>query len=161
VAGAAIGSRKYANLSVIHNYSTRLGVIIGVATAAVTLIFAQQITSFFTYTPESAALAPTMIAFMQVMCLFYPFVSPGIMSACLFQGAGKGLTSLFLNMLRDVVLITMMAFVLRVVLGRGEQGIWWGIVFGNVVGGVLSFLWARMYISRMKERNGATIVLKI
>jgi Na+-driven multidrug efflux pump len=102
-----------------------------------------------------------MIAFMQVMCLFYPFVSPGIMSACLFQGAGKGLTSLFLNMLRDVVLITMMAFVLRVVLGRGEQGIWWGIVFGNVVGGVLSFLWARMYISRMKERNGATIVLKI
>ena len=160
VAGAAIGSRKYANLSVIHNYSTRLGVIIGVATAAVTLIFAQQITSFFTYTPESAALAPTMIAFMQVMCLFYPFVSPGIMSACLFQGAGKGLTSLFLNMLRDVVLITMMAFVLGVVLGLGEKGIWWGIVFGNVVGGVLSFLWARMYISRMKERNGATICLK-
>ena len=160
VAGAAIGSRKYANLSVIHDYSTRLGVIIGVATAAVTLIFAQQITSFFTYTPESAALAPTMIAFMQVMCLFYPFVSPGIMSACLFQGAGKGLTSLFLNMLRDVVLITMMAFVLGVVLGLGEHGIWWGIVFGNVVGGILSFLWARTYISRMRRKNSATASLK-
>jgi len=153
VAGAAIGSRKYANLSVIHNYSTRLGVIIGVATAAVTLLFAPQITAFFTYTPESAALAPTMIAFMQVMCLFYPFVSPGIMSASLFQGAGKGLTSLLLNMLRDVVLITMMAFVLGMVLGLGERGIWWGIVFGNIMGGGISHLWARMYISRVKERE--------
>jgi len=153
VAGAAIGSRKYANLSIIHNYSTRLGVIIGVATAAITLLFAPQITAFFTYTPESAALAPTMIAFMQVMCLFYPFVSLGIMSACLFQGAGKGLTSLLLNMLRDVVLITMMAFVLGMVLGLGERGIWWGIVFGNIMGGGISYLWARMYISRVRGRE--------
>ena len=153
VAGAAIGSRRYGNLSIIHNYSTKLGVIIGVATALVTLVFARQIAMFFTYTPESAALAPTMIAFMQVMCLFYPFVSPGIMSASLFQGAGKGLTSLLLNMLRDVVLITLMAFVLGVVLGLGERGIWWGIVFGNIMGGLISYLWARMYISRMKGRN--------
>jgi len=153
VAGAAIGSRKYASLSIIHNYSTRLGVIIGVATAAVTLLFAPQITAFFTYTPESAALAPTMVAFMQVMCLFYPFVSPGIMSACLFQGAGKGLTSLLLNMLRDVLLITMMAFVLGMVLGQGERGIWWGIVFGNIMGGGISYLWARMYISRMNGKD--------
>ena len=153
VAGAAIGSRKYASLSIIHNYSTRLGVIIGVATAAVTLLFSPQITAFFTYTPESAALAPTMVAFMQVMCLFYPFVSPGIMSACLFQGAGKGLTSLLLNMLRDVLLITMMAFVLGMVLGQGERGIWWGIVFGNIMGGGISYLWARMYISRMNGKD--------
>lgn len=153
VAGAAIGSRRYGNLSIIHNYSTKLGVVIGVATAFVTLVFTRQIAMFFTYTPESAALAPTMIAFMQVMCLFYPFVSPGIMSSCLFQGAGKGLTSLFLNMLRDVILITMMAFVLGVVLGLGEQGIWWGIVFGNIMGGLISFLWARLYISRIKERD--------
>ncbi len=153
VAGAAIGSRKYANLSVIHNYSTRLGVIIGVATAAFTLLFAPQITAFFTYTPDSAALAPTMISFMQVMCLFYPFVSPGIMSACLFQGAGKGLTSLLLNMLRDVLLITMMAFVLGMVLGLGERGIWWGIVFGNIMGGGISYLWARMYISRVEGKE--------
>ncbi len=93
-----------------------------------------------------------------IMCLFYPFVSPGIMSACLFQGAGKGLTSLFLNLLRDVVLITMLAFVLGIVLGLGEEGIWWGIVFGNISGSLISYLWARLYISRMmrdKEAAGA------
>jgi Na+-driven multidrug efflux pump len=76
-----------------------------------------------------------------------PFVSPGIMSSCLFQGAGKGLTSLVLNALRDVVLITMMSFVLGIVLGFGEWGIWWGIVFGNIVGSLIGFLWARLYLS--------------
>ncbi len=154
VAGAAIGARRYGNLPVIHNYSTKLGFAIGTVTALITGIFAPQITMFFTYTPESAHLAGTMVAFMHVMCLFYPFMSPGIMSASLFQGAGKGLTSLLLNVLRDVVLITMVAFILGMVLGLGQEGIWWGIVFGNIAGSLLSYLWARLYITRLMKVKG-------
>lgn len=154
VAGAAFGARKYGNLPVIHSYSTKLGLVIGVVMAIITGVFAPQITMFFTYGSQSAHLAPTMIAFMHVMCLFYPFVSPGIMSACLFQGAGKGLTSLLLTLLRDVILVTMMAFILGVVLGLGQEGIWWGIVFGNIAGSILSYLWARLYISRLMLDKG-------
>jgi Na+-driven multidrug efflux pump len=97
-----------------------------------------------------------MVAFMHVMCLFYPFVSPGIMSVSLFQGAGKGLTSLGLNAMRDVVLITMMSFVLGIILGLGEEGIWWGIVFGNISGSLLSYLWAKLYISRVIKVKGCS-----
>ncbi len=153
VAGAAFGARRYESLSIIHNYSTKLGLIIGAVTAVITGVYATEITSFFTYSTESASLAPTMVAFMHVMCLFYPFVSPGIMSASLFQGAGKGLTSLLLNTLRDVILVTLMAFILGMVMDLGQEGIWWGIVFGNISGSILSYLWARLYISRvMKDR---------
>jgi putative MATE family efflux protein len=155
VAGAAFGARKFGNLPVIHDYSTKLGLVIGVLTAVIAWIFASQISMFFTYSSESLHLAPTMVAFMHVMCLFYPFVSPGIMSACLFQGAGKGLTSLFINMLRDVVLITMMAFVLGMVLGLGQEGIWWGIVFGNISGSLLAYLWAKLYITRLIKDKGS------
>ena len=70
VAGAAIGARRYENLSIIHNYSTKLGFVIGAATAIITGILAPQITTLFTYTPQSAHLAPTMISFMHVTCLF-------------------------------------------------------------------------------------------
>jgi putative MATE family efflux protein len=154
VAGAAIGARRYENLPIIHNYSTKLGFFIGTATAIITWVLAPQITTFFTYTRESAHLAPAVIAFMHVMCLFYPFMSPGIMSACLFQGAGKGLTSLFINMLRDVILITMLSFVLGIVLGLGQEGIWWGIVFGNISGSLFAYLWAKLYISRLIKDKG-------
>jgi len=156
VAGAAIGARRYENLPIIHNYSTKLGFFIGSATAIITWVLAPQMTTFFTYTSESAHLAPAMIAFMHVMCLFYPFMSPGIMSACLFQGAGKGLTSLFLNVLRDVILITMLSFLLGMVLGLGQEGIWWGIVFGNISGSIFAYLWAKLYITRLvKDRKTA------
>jgi Na+-driven multidrug efflux pump len=56
-------------------------------------------------------------------------------------------------MLRDVVLITMMAYVLGIVLGLGQEGIWWGIVFGNISGSLLSYLWAKLYISRLIKEN--------
>ena len=154
VAGAAFGARRYENLEIIHNYSTKLGFIIGAATAIITGVLAPQITTLFTYTSQSAHLAPTMISFMHVMCLFYPSMSPGIMSVSLFQGAGKGLTALFLNMLRDVILITMMAFILGIVLGLGQEGIWWGIVFGSIIGDLFSFLWAKLYISRLIKDKG-------
>ena len=156
VAGAAWGARRYGNLSIIHDYSTKLGFGIGIVMAIITGILAQHITLFFTYGSESAHLAPTMVAFMHVMCLFYPFVSPGIMSVSLFQGAGKGLTSLGLNAMRDVVLITMMSFVLGIILGLGEEGIWWGIVFGNISGSLLSYLWAKLYISRVIKVKGCS-----
>ncbi|MDD4163338.1 MAG: MATE family efflux transporter [Methanothrix sp.] len=156
VAGAAIGARRYGNLPIIHNYSTKLGFVIGAATAIFTGILAPQITTFFTYTSDSAHLAPEMIAFMHVMCLFYPFMSPGIMSSSLFQGAGKGLTSLFLNMLRDVILITMLSFVLGIVLGLGQEGIWWGIVFGNISGSLFAYLWAKLCISRLIKDKGVS-----
>ncbi|MBK7386653.1 MAG: MATE family efflux transporter [Methanothrix sp.] len=154
VAGAAIGARKYENLAIIHRFSTKLGFAIGTVTALITAIFAPQITLFFTYSPQSAHLAGTMVAFMHVMCLFYPFMSPGIMSSSLFQGAGKGLTSLLLNILRDVILITGLAFLLGMVLGLGQEGIWWGIVFGNTAGSLLSYLWARLYITRLMKDKG-------
>ncbi|NMC11023.1 MAG: MATE family efflux transporter [Methanothrix sp.] len=151
VAGAAFGARRYVNLSVIHNYSTRLGLIIGVATAVFTWAFAPQITMIFTYTSQSAHLAATMVAFLHVMCLFYPFASPGIMSASLFQGTGRGGTSLIINMLRDLILMTLMSFILGIVLGLGQEGIWWGIVFGNIVGSIIGYSWARHYASRMRS----------
>lgn len=159
VAGAAFGARRYESLSVIHSYSTKLGLAIGAATAVVTGLLAPQITALFTFSADSAHLAPSLVAFMHAMCLFYPFVSPGIMSASFFQGAGKGLTSLFLNMLRDVILITMMAFVLGIVMGLGEHGIWWGIVFGNISGSLVSYLWAKLYISRLIRDRKTTGVI--
>ena len=51
VAGAAFGARRYESLPIIHSYSTKLGLVIGVATAIITGLFAPQITAFFTYRP--------------------------------------------------------------------------------------------------------------
>lgn len=149
VAGAAFGGRKYEKLPIILNYSVKTGLIIAISVSIVTWLFSSQIASIFTYSPESVRLAPSIAAFLGTMCFFYPFVSPGIMSGFLFQGVGKGITSLILNIFRNFVFIAVFAYFFGIVLGFGEHGIWWGIVAGDILGGILGYAWARLYLSKL------------
>jgi Na+-driven multidrug efflux pump len=71
------------------------------------------------------------------------------MSSSIFQGTGKGISSLTLNILRNLVFIASGAYLLGVVFGFGEQGVWWGIVIGDILGGIAGYVWARWYIIRL------------
>jgi putative MATE family efflux protein len=149
VAGAAFGGRRYEKLPVILNYSVKTGLMVAISLSVITWLFSNQIATIFTYSPESIHLAPSIAAFLATMCFFYPFVPPGIMSGSLFQGVGKGMTSLALNIFRNLLFIAVFAYLFGIVLGYGEHGIWWGIVAGDSLGGTLAFIWARVYLSRL------------
>jgi putative MATE family efflux protein len=149
VSGAAYGARIYEKLRTAHTFSIGLGVVIALAMSAITWIFAPYITFIFTYSAESAHLAPAITAFLRTMCFFYPFVPPGIMSGSVFQGTGKGLTSLAISFLRNLLFIAVLAWTFAIPLGLGETGVWWGIVAGDILGGIVAFLWARLYIARL------------
>jgi putative MATE family efflux protein len=149
VAAAAFGGRKYEKIPIILNYSVKIGLIIAIALSIITWVFSLQIASIFTYSAESAHLAPSIAAFLATMCFFYPFVPPGMMSCSIFQGLGKGITSLTLNLFRNLVFIAVFAYVFGIVMGYGEHGIWWGIVAGDILGGTLGYLWVRVYLSRL------------
>jgi putative MATE family efflux protein len=149
VAGAVYNARQFAKIRTAHTFSITIGVAISLAISAITFVFARQIAVIFTYSPESAPLAPEIAAFLATMCFFYPFVPPGIMSESVFQATGKGVTSLIITILRNLVFIAIFAYLIGIVLGYGEHGIWWGIVAGDILGGIVSFIWARVYISRL------------
>ena len=114
-----------------------------------TYLFARQIAVIFTYSPESAHLAPEIAAFLAIMCFFYPFIPPGVMSGSIFQATGRGVSSLIMTVLRNLVFIAVFSYLFGIVLGFGEHGVWWGIVAGDILGGTVAFLWARTYISRL------------
>jgi len=149
VAGAAYGARKYEKIRISHSFSVVFGVAIALAISAVTWVFSGQIATIFSYSAESIHLAPEIAAFLATMCLFYPFVPPGLMSSSVFQATGKGMTSLAISVFRNLVFIALFAYLLGIVLGYGEHGVWWGIVAGDICGGTVAFLWARAYIARL------------
>jgi putative MATE family efflux protein len=152
VSGVAYGSRKYKNLRIAHNYSIKVGTVIALITSVITFVFAPYIAKIFAYSPETAYLAPTIASFLQVMCLFYLFVPPGIMSSSIFQGVGKGVTSLILTVFRQLLFIAIFAYILAIALKLGQQGVWWGIVAGDIAGGIVAYVWARLYISRIQKQ---------
>lgn len=149
VSGAAYGARKYDKLRVAHLFAVQSGILIALGLSLVTWLLAPTIAWIFTYSTESAHLADGITAFLMTMCFFYPFIAPGMMSAGVFEGTGKGIFALAVEFLRNLVFIAVAVWVLGVVLGLGEVGVWWGIVAGNTLGGIVGYLWARLYISRI------------
>jgi len=152
VAGVAYGARKYENLSIAHNYSIKVGMMVAIITSILTFVFAPYISKVFAYSPQTAYLAPTITAFLQVMCLFYIFVPPGLMSSSIFQGVGKGTTSLILTILRQLLFVAIFAYIMAITLNFGQQGVWWGIVAGDIVGSSVAYCWARLYVSRIQKQ---------
>lgn len=151
VAGAAFGARKYKNLQTALSYSAKLGVAIAVVTGIFTYFFASYIASIFAYSAESAFLAPSIASFLQVMCLFFIIVPLGITASSIFQAIGKGMTSLILTVLREVVFISVFAYLFAFTLGFGSSGVWWGIVVGGACGCVIAYLWANRYIKSLRR----------
>jgi putative MATE family efflux protein len=153
VAGASYGARQFEKIRVAHSYSIKLGIGIAVCISLLTYIFAPQITTLFTYSPGSAHLVPSFILFFQTMCLFYPIVPLGMFSSAIFQGTGHGTISLTISLLRNLVFIALFAYLLGIVFGMGERGVYFGIVAGNILGGSVGFIWARIFIARLVASN--------
>lgn len=151
VAGVAYGARKYDDLSVAHNYSIKLGILIATIMSILTFILAPYISIIFTYSPRTSHLAPVITEFLRVMCLFYIFMPPGLMSNSIFQGVGKGMTSLILTVIRQLLFIVIFAYILAIVFNFGQKGAWWGIVTGDIIGSSIAYLWARIYIHRLQR----------
>ncbi|MBI5460235.1 MATE family efflux transporter [Methanobacterium sp.] len=151
VAGAAYGARKYENLSIALSYSAKLGVGIAVVTGILSYVFAGNIASIFTYSPESAFMAPSIAAFLQVMFLFYLTVPLGITASSIFQAMGKGVTSLILTVIREVLFVAFFAYLFAFTLGFGSPGVWWGIVVGGGLGCAVAYIWATIYIRRLRK----------
>ncbi|MGZ7109693.1 MAG: MATE family efflux transporter, partial [Methanobacterium sp.] len=124
---------------------------IAAVTGVITYFFAPYIANIFAYSSESAFMAPSIAAFLQVMCLFFVVVPLGITASSVFQAMGKGMTSLALTVIREVLFISVFAYIFAFTLGLGSHGVWWGIVVGGACGCAIAFLWAKRYIKGLRR----------
>ncbi|RLF38552.1 MAG: MATE family efflux transporter, partial [Thermoplasmata archaeon] len=147
VTGAAYGARDFKKLDTAYLYAIRIGFIIEICIGVVTYILAPQITSLFTQSGDAARIADELVIFMRTMCVYYAFTAFGMFSSGMFQGIGKGMNSLAATVFRSIVLTTPLAYLFS--LHMGLEGVWWGIVAGNIIGSITVFLWGRMYVRHL------------
>ncbi len=150
VAGASYGARNYQKLQDSFFYTLKLGLIVSTVMAIVFYIFAPQISMVFAYS-SSAALAPGIAQLIKIMIIFIYAVCLGMVSAMMFQGVGKGFTSLILTFIRALLLEVLFSYIFGVLMGMGEYGIYYGVVIGGFIGGIISFTWANVYLRRLRR----------
>ena len=149
VAGASYGARNYKKLQDSFNYTLKLGLLVSTAMAIIFYFFAPQISMIFAYS-SSAELAPRIAELIQIMIIFIYAVCLGMVSAMLFQGVGKGTTSLVLTFIRALLLEVVFSYLFGVIFAMGEQGVYYGVVLGGFIGGLISFIWANLYLRRLR-----------
>ncbi len=153
VCGATYGMKKYDRTDIALKYSIKIGLVIEMLPAVLFILFAGQIAALFTQAETAAHLAPDLIRFFHVTWLFLPGVALGMLSGAMFQGVGKGMNALILTLFRTVLLTPILAWALAVPFGMGLDGVWWGLVFANVAGSLVSYAWARIFINGLKAQK--------
>ncbi len=157
VTGASYGAKAYKKLNIGFMFSVKFGLAIEIIIAVLFFIIAPLITSIFTTGEGLQELQKDIELFIKISCFFYPGAALGIASSAMFQGVGKGIYSLIATLVRTILLSTILASVFCCVFSMGLVGIWWGIVVANLIGSVISFLWAKIYIKNLFKYKKSTI----
>lgn len=151
VAGVAYGAHNYKNLKTAHSYSIKVGFLISIIPGAIMFVFSSPIATIFSYTAASTSLSPQIATAISVLSLFVLAIPHGTMSSMMFQGVGKGTYSLLITLLRSLILETVFAYLFCFTFGWGLTGIYAGVVFGCFVGGIIGYVWAKLFIRRFKQ----------
>ncbi|MEJ5230528.1 MAG: MATE family efflux transporter, partial [Pseudothermotoga sp.] len=73
-----------------------------------------------------------------------PTVPFGMFTSAMFQGIGQGVKSLAVSILRTIVLHVFFSWLFVFVLKLGLDGVWWGMLCGNITAEAVTFIWGMM-----------------
>ena len=149
VCGVAYGARDVNKINDALSYSLKLGFLISIVLMFILYVFAPQLSLIFGFAGGSAEVVSRISSSLRVLFLVIITVNFGLLPACMFQGLGKGFTSLGLSVFRTFIAETIGSYVFGIVLGFGEIGIYYGLVFGASCGAILSYVYAKWYIGKL------------
>ena len=151
VSGSAYGARNADYLSRAHYYGTNFAMAFGLVMVFILVVFAPQLSLIFAYTPETANLVPEITNFLRIASFGLLLVGIGMPSSFMYQGIGRGTTSLAWTIIREVIFTVSFTYLFGIVLNWGLIGIWTGLAVGRMLASILNFIYARYTISVIKK----------
>ena len=119
------------------------------------VIFAPQLSMIFAYTPDTAALVPEITSFLRIASFGLLLVGIGMPSSFLYQGIGRGTTSLAWTIIREVIFTVSFTYLFGILLGWGLLGIWIGLAVGRILASILNFTYAKYTLRKIANEFNA------
>ena len=91
--------------------------------------------------------------YFRVLWFFIVFPG-GIISTYVFQGLGKGTHSLVFTIIRVAICATFFSILFGIVFGWGINGVWFGILVGYTIGGLIAIVYANNYLKKLMVMEG-------
>ena len=153
VGGVAYGANNIKDLKTAHSFSIRLSFVLAILIASIMVIFSSQIAILFSYSSASAVLTPQIASTVTLLSLYVLAMPHGLMSSAIFESIGKGFYCLILTVIKSLLLESVFAFLFCFFLGWGLTGIYLGIICGCFLGSVLGYVWVKIFIHRLEEKD--------
>lgn len=153
VSGAAFGEKNAQKLRSAYLFAVRFGLLVGLCVNAVVFFFAPQIALVFTYTESARVIYADLVRALKILSFFIPTVPFGMFTSAMFQGIGQGLKSLAVSILRTIVLHVFFSWLFVFILEMGLNGVWLGILMGNIVAEAITFMWGLAVSNRLKKTS--------
>lgn len=154
VCGSAFGAENGDYLSRAHKYGAKFGIQFGLAVTIIVVLFATPIASIFAYTPETSHLVSGIALFLQFAFLSIPLTGAGMASSFLYQGIGRGVTSLFFTIFREVICTVILTYLFGILFGWGLIGIWIGLAVGRSIASIVNYIYGRHTIKQIRTKLG-------
>lgn len=151
VGGAAYGAKNFENLKTALNYGVKLGLFSSVIICVFFFAFAEPLSFIFSYSADSAVLAPKVVEALRILCFFTLFMPFGILAGNIFQAMGKGTLSLLVTILRSFILEVIFAGFFAFVLNLNYMGIYIGLVCGMSVGSIFGYVYVNYYLNKNRS----------
>lgn len=156
VSGSAYGARNGDYLYRAHYYGTNFAMAFGLVMVFILVVFAPQLSLIFAYTPETANLIPEITSFLRIASFGLLLVGIGMPSSFMYQGIGRGTTSLAWTVIREVIFAVGFTYMFGIFLNWGLMGIWLGLAVGRSIASILNFIYARYTINNIRKEFSMT-----
>jgi putative MATE family efflux protein len=127
LAGFNYGAQLYGRLIETVNVAVKYAGILTIASCASLQVFAGPLIGIFTQDPKVAAIA---VPALRIFALSLPFAGANFIWISMFNGLGKGVVSMSLLLLRDIVLLIPLLIFLS--MHFGLTGVWAAQPMANV-----------------------------
>jgi putative MATE family efflux protein len=149
--GFNYGARNYERLKEIIRVATRFSAIIGGVSCLLIEVFTYPLLSIFTEDPELLAIA---IPAFRIYVLTQFLVGPNIVWINLFNGIGKGTTSMTLLLTRQLVFLIPLIYILPSFFGL--NGVWMAQPIANVLVFFIILSWTQREFRILDRQKAAT-----
>ena len=153
VAGVAYGAKEFDKVKTTCHYGIKISLIIAGIITALIMIFAPQVALLFTYSQPNGELYQLIIDVLRVVSVFLIVTPVGGICAMTFQGMGKGVISLILTIVRELIFVVVLSYIFGIILNLGVNGVLIGFIMGLTVGSIISFIIFELFMKKIKETN--------
>lgn len=151
VFGAAYGAKNWKNLKEGFGAAVETSIFASLIVAAIFYIFAGDLASLFAFSPQNVALAPQIADSLRILALYIVVIPFGMMATFFFQGVGKGVKSLVLTFLRELVFVVLGVLFFTFVMKWGTDGVYVGLVVGGLVGSLIAYFASKMDLGKITK----------